>query len=172
MKRPALIDTLTSLNPTDMVYIGSNHGHGWIFMDTVENVLKDIDSMDYILKQKAGTMLDEAEFKLQTLPKKMVETIEKINAGEGEYDPEKREGVALESLLLDLQKAFSGAVKTRNQYKRILSNWVPLKNRKIVEQYKHETTPEGMSFIVEGYDRSEYCFYEELHGFEEKEVVA
>lgn len=174
MKRPILIDTLTSLNPTDMVYIGSNHGHGWIFMDTVENILNDIDHMDCVLKRKAEEALSSAEFKLRTLPKKMAETIDEIDAGEGETDPENKQEATLKSLLLELQKSFSGAVKTRNQYERILSNWVPLRNRKIVDQYKHETAPEGISFIVEGYDRSEYCFYEELHGFKhhEKEEVA
>ena len=84
-----------------------------------------------------------------------------------EYEENKKK--RLSNALIKLQNNFSAAVKTRNQYERICFDWTPLKNRKLVEKYFHTSEPTGEAIIVEGYDRSEYCFYEELHGFNKKE---
>lgn len=156
MKKKTFIEFLKEQDNDEMLYIGMKNGNSFVYIETAEKVLENLDKLEKYLKDKSEAALKLAEYKIEVLPSEIIATRKKIGKAKS-----KDELNSLKSKLSDKEDAFASAIGSRRKYSRILFEWVKLPDREVVDVYKHESDIPGTTIILKGYDIGELWFKDE-----------
>lgn len=156
-----LIDYLNIMDENELVYIGTDMGGGWIVIDTVDSIIKNVQKIkDYCNSQVAKRFSNackkevKAQHDIQEWQSLLDEmTADGLVVGDTPYD-------ATAALLADVHKEFTSACSTKREmlFEIRIDD---IFNRQIERQYKFTGhNPEGKlfpgtAFIVHGYIEGE-----------------
>ena len=159
-----LEEMLKQIPPTAIVHIGTENGSGWIAVDTVENVAKHMQEINYHLYLIAKTRQRVHEERFETAHAEMSKLAEEIRTG---------------NLSMKIEVANAGIRKRREIIEKTLDamreldfkNWKPVQKREVVDWYRKKADYDGICILVTGTDKGNIWWYKEKPNiWEEQEV--
>ena len=152
---------LKEQDPETIIYLGTKNGSSYLEIDTAQELITNMDIMEEKLHNRSVTTLQNAKNKILELPEKLVEAhkeLEKLMLAEKQ---DKQEILKAKSKVFKLERDFVAAFNTRTIFKRYLSNWTKLPERKVVESYPRTVDVPGVCVIVEGNENGDLWFMKE-----------
>lgn len=146
MKKETLLTTLEGMNKDELVYVGCKDGSNWIIIDTVENVINGMKKIDSHLHDDVQKSYRKAMNNLNSLPFKIVGSLEDINSGRLNEKELKR----TKKLLAKYENNYFSAHQSRVKCEQLLNYWTPFGDRKVIDTYPHTVDDPGISILVDG----------------------
>lgn len=143
--RQTLNEFLNTLDPNELVYLGTSEGHSWIMIDTVENVINSMDNLEKMAHDAAERELQSAIAKCYSIPHKILYLQEQT---ELEEDADEKE--VLKDKLLTAERDFVYAFNTRKKCADLLKHWIVFGDRAVLDTYMKEIDDPGTCIVVEG----------------------
>lgn len=156
MKKQNLVNFLENLDPNTMVYVGCKNGNGWLYIETAENVLNNLDKVDSKICQDAKRKVANAQEKLEVIPAFIVDTQNLIKKCD---DKEKLK--LLKAKIAKYETEFVSAFETRKLWRPYVNCWTKLGYREVVDTYNHTSDIAGIAILIEGMDLGSLWFYNE-----------
>lgn len=153
------LEFLETQNPTQLIYVATEKGTNWMFIDTAGNLILNMKSNDKLVKDRANKHLDMAKRRFDSISLLYEEVNDKLIFSEDEN--EKKE---LEKAITKIHLRLKQAIKFKKRQELVIKmGKKDLKDRKIISIYEHKTDPIGPCVILEGYDNGSYWFIEETY---------
>lgn len=153
------INFLKEQDQSEIIYLGTNNGSGWIVIDTVEKIIANIDKIEKHLRNNAERVLENAKMILKTKPFDIVDGLNKLS---GDYDSEELKKIKIK--LEHDERKYANAFVTKEKYSKIISKWKTIDKRRVVNTYDHETDEKGICILVDGIDNGTIWFKGEHKG--------
>lgn len=139
------IELLEEMDKDELVYVGTKDGSNWIVIETVQTVLEKMDKVEKMTHDQVLRTLKRSKTNIHDYPYKIVELHEKIDKCKDDKERGK-----LEYKLHDLESRFAATYHTYRKTKQLLSKWIKLPDRKIVETYPIDVENPGTAILLEG----------------------
>lgn len=179
---------LEKLDKNEMVYVGMKDGSGWVVIETAGTLLKKMNKLNECVRSisediiKFNTKLALQATKLIPVRKEELKKLENTPAEtfkeglekralkekkpfkEKKTDAEELKKKALEHIKYSIERNKAEKVRTLFNIEttfEYLGNYVLMKNRKVIDMYKHNTDIEGICMVLEGNEKGELWYYGE-----------
>lgn len=154
-----LLDIVNEMKDKQLIEIGSENGSGFFYIGTVEDLKKNIDEYDKMVKDYANTRIENANSRLTSSinnPPTISEYMETIATA---YRQGKDPDLSYEGYEKYLKKYFSSLVskkKTLDDRFDYYEQLKPLFERKVVDERRSIVDKGAVNVIVEGDEKGRF----------------
>lgn len=156
MKKQNLVNFLKKLDPNEMVYLGCKDGSSWLYIETAEKVLENLEKLDSKFRRDAERKVNNAQEKLDVIPAFIVDTQNLIKKCTDEEELE-----ILRAKRAKYETEYVSAFETKKKWKPYFDLWKKLEKREVIDTYKHTSDIVGTCIVIEGMDLGSLWFYNE-----------
>ena len=149
------IECLKEMNPNEMVYVGTKSGASFIVIDTAQTVIDHLDKFEKYLHDKAEKRYNDCELYISNVLTKM----EEIKRTMGDHPSSYPNEVAKKFRKLEGQLSWGTHMKEK--YRKYLDEWKTIRERPVIETYKHTVDITGTTLIITGNENGSLWFKHE-----------